>query len=228
MIVDDLGWLLRVLVAALCGMAVGYERAIQRKSAGIRTHIVVAIAAALFMIISKYGFFDILHSEGIDLDPSRIAAQIVSGISFLGAGAILVRKEQISGLTTAAGIWATAAIGTAIGAGMYFVGVSLTFFIVLVQFIFHDDTLLNFFILKVHVHMQIEADNKPAIQETITSCLEKNDVNSINMRIISIDHEKIVIQIDGVTKNNYDQNGIMVGLEQTDGIRAVRTISNSK
>ncbi|APT19307.1 MULTISPECIES: MgtC/SapB family protein [Amylolactobacillus] len=228
MFIQDMEWLLRVVVAALCGMAIGYERAIQRKSAGIRTHIVVATAAALFMIISKYGFYDILRTQGVDLDPSRVAAQIVSGISFLGAGAILVRKEQISGLTTAAGIWATAAIGTAIGAGMYFVGVSLTLFIVLIQFVFHDDTLLNKFILQVHVHMQIEAENRPDIQQIITQCLEQNDVNSINMRIISITKDVIAIQIDGVTRNNYNQNEVMIGMEKTAGIISVKTISNSK
>lgn len=104
-ITTELDWLLRIVVAAFCGALIGYERAIQRKSAGVRTHIVVAIASALFMIVSKYGFTDLLSMHDIALDPSRIAAQIVTGISFIGAGTILVRKEQVSGLTTAAGVW---------------------------------------------------------------------------------------------------------------------------
>ena len=79
----ELDWLLRILVAALCGTAIGYERATQRKSAGIRTHMVVAVASALFMLVSKYGFFDLLSLHDISLDPSRIAAQIVTGISLL-------------------------------------------------------------------------------------------------------------------------------------------------
>ena len=124
----ELDWLLRILVAALCGTAIGYERATQRKSAGIRTHMVVAVASALFMLVSKYGFFDLLSLHDISLDPSRIAAQIVTGISFIGAGTILVRREQISGLTTAAGVWATAAIGMAVGAGMYVIGIVSTVF----------------------------------------------------------------------------------------------------
>ncbi|EEJ71729.1 MgtC/SapB family protein [Lactobacillus ultunensis] len=82
----ELDWLLRIIVAAICGGVIGYERAIQRKSAGVRTHIVVAIASALFMIVSKYGFTDLLNMHDIALDPSRIAAQIVTGISFIGAG----------------------------------------------------------------------------------------------------------------------------------------------
>ena len=83
-ITTELDWLLRILVAAFCGALIGYERAIQRKTAGVRTHIVVAIASALFMIVSKYGFTDLLNMHDLSLDPSRIAAQIVAGISFIG------------------------------------------------------------------------------------------------------------------------------------------------
>ena len=83
-ITTELDWLLRILVAAFCGALIGYERAIQRKTAGVRTHIVVAIASALFMIVSKYGFTDLLNMHDLSLDPSRIAAQIVTGISFIG------------------------------------------------------------------------------------------------------------------------------------------------
>lgn len=83
-ITTELDWLLRILVAAFCGALIGYERAIQRKTAGVRTHIVVAIASALFMIVSKYGFIDLLNMHDLSLDPSRIAAQIVTGISFIG------------------------------------------------------------------------------------------------------------------------------------------------
>lgn len=83
-ITTELDWLLRILVAAFCGALIGYERAIQRKTAGVRTHIVVVIASALFMIVSKYGFIDLLNMHDLSLDPSRIAAQIVAGISFIG------------------------------------------------------------------------------------------------------------------------------------------------
>lgn len=83
-ITTELDWLLRILVAAFCGALIGYERAIQRKTAGVRTHIVVAIASALFMIVSKYGFIDLLNMHDLSLDPLRIAAQIVAGISFIG------------------------------------------------------------------------------------------------------------------------------------------------
>ena len=89
-------WVLRILVASLCGALIGYERAIQRKSAGVRTHIVVAFSSALFMIVSKYGFGDLLKMSDVALDPSRIAAQIVSGISFIGNGFALCHSNDVS------------------------------------------------------------------------------------------------------------------------------------
>jgi len=97
---------------------VGVEREFRQKSAGMRTYTLVGVGAALFMLVSKYGFMDVLQSQRIVLDPSRIAAQIVSGIGFLGAGLIFVRRDSVRGLTTAAGVWLTAAIGAATGAGL--------------------------------------------------------------------------------------------------------------
>ena len=119
----QLVWLLRILLSAFCGGLIGFERATQRKSAGLHTHVVVAIASTLFSIVSKYGFYDMLTFSNVSYDPSRIASLTVTGISFIGAGTIMVHKEQISGLTTAAGLWATSAIGIAIGVGLYWVGI---------------------------------------------------------------------------------------------------------
>lgn len=113
----------RLLVAGILGAAIGLDREYRAKEAGFRTHFLVALGSALFMIVSKYGFWDILGNTGIGLDPSRIAAQVVSGIGFLGAGTIIIQKLFVRGLTTAAGIWATSAIGLAVGAGMYWVGI---------------------------------------------------------------------------------------------------------
>ena len=105
-------------LALLLSAAVGLEREIRQKSAGLRTHTLVGVGAALFMLVSKYGFADVLVPNRVVLDPSRVAAQIVSGIGFLGAGLIFVRRDAVRGLTTAAGVWVTAAIGSAAGAGL--------------------------------------------------------------------------------------------------------------
>ena len=114
----------RLLVAGVLGAIIGLDREYRAKEAGFRTHFLMALGSALFMIVSKYGFGDILGDTGIGLDPSRIAAQVVSGIGFLGAGTIIIQKLFVRGLTTAAGIWATSAIGLAVGAGQYWLGIS--------------------------------------------------------------------------------------------------------
>jgi putative Mg2+ transporter-C (MgtC) family protein len=105
-------------VALLLSAAIGLERELRHQDAGLRTHTLVGVGAALFMLISKYGFTDVLEKGLVVLDPSRMAAQIVSGIGFLGAGLIFVRRDSVRGLTTAAGIWVTAAVGCAAGAGL--------------------------------------------------------------------------------------------------------------
>ena len=104
-------------LALLLSAVIGLEREIRQKSAGLRTHTLVGVGAALFMLISKYGFTDVLQHQ-VTLDPSRVAAQIVSGIGFLGAGLIFVHRGSVRGLTTAASIWVTAAVGAAAGAGL--------------------------------------------------------------------------------------------------------------
>ncbi len=136
---------LRVLVACVCGGIIGYERSKRFKEAGIRTHIIVCCASAMIMIISKYGFADLEGFEGAEgffagthtTDPARLAAQIVTGISFLGAGVIFHNGNAVKGLTTAAGIWATAGIGMAVGAGMYPLGLFVTLVISLIQLLMH-------------------------------------------------------------------------------------------
>lgn len=133
----QLDYLLRIFIAAVCGMAIGYERKNRMKEAGIRTHFIVAIGAALIMIISKYGFQDQIGWPNMSLDPSRIAAQVVTGVGFLGAGVIFMQKQTIVGLTTAAGVWVTAAIGLSIGSGLYFVGIAATVITILGQILLH-------------------------------------------------------------------------------------------
>ena len=136
---------LRVLIACACGAVIGIERSRRFKEAGVRTHVIVCAAAALIMVVSKYGFADLMGPEGSfsgsrGADPARIAAQVVSGVSFLGAGVIFKNGSTIKGLTTAAGLWATAGIGLAIGAGLYWLGVFVTVVIAVLQYAMHRFT----------------------------------------------------------------------------------------
>jgi putative Mg2+ transporter-C (MgtC) family protein len=114
------GWLQagELGMALLLSAVIGLEREIRQKSAGLRTHTMVGVGAALFMLVSKYGFTDVLSPGLVLLDPSRVAAQIVTGIGFIGAGLIFVRRDSVRGLTTAASVWVTAAVGSAAGAGL--------------------------------------------------------------------------------------------------------------
>ena len=118
--------ILRLLIATILGAAVGLERERLEWAAGLRTHALVCVGAALFMIVSAFGFADALGSSDVILDPSRVAAQVVSGIGFIGAGTIIFRREIVRGLTTAASIWAVAAIGLAVGGGMYLAAIVAT------------------------------------------------------------------------------------------------------
>ncbi len=128
---EELQTMAGVLVAVVLGFAIGFERKLRFKEAGIRTHAVVCVGAALMMVVSKYGF------GGEEADASRVAAQIVSGIGFLCAGIIVYRQHEVHGLTTAAGVWATAGVGMAAGAGLYIVAVCATVIIIAVQCLFH-------------------------------------------------------------------------------------------
>jgi len=125
-------FILRLVCAAVLGALIGFEREYRSKEAGLRTHFLVGMGSALFMILSAYGFNEVLSTvPNVNLDPSRIASQVVTGIGFIGAGCIITGKHAIKGLTTAAGLWVTSAIGMAAGAGMYVVAAAATLLVVI-------------------------------------------------------------------------------------------------
>ena len=171
--------LCRIIIAGICGGIIGYERKNRNKEAGIRTHMIVALGASLIMIVSKYGFADILGEQGIALDPSRIAAQIVTGVGFLGAGMIFMRKNTISGLTTAAGIWATSAIGMSIGSGLYLLGIVTAVLIVVIQIILHGRLLKETY--KDEISFLLKKD-KNAVQD-LQKQLESMHIEILNIEI---------------------------------------------
>ena len=168
----QLEYLIRILIACLCGGVIGIERTLRQKDAGFRTHVIVALGASLMMVVSKYGFADSL-AAGYDPSPERIASNIITGISFLGAGMIFVRGANIKGLTTAAGVWSTAAVAMAIGAGMYITGIVSSVIIVIIQVLFHtfligfDKVLAN----DRTTEMVIRAENSPQLLADIKKIL---------------------------------------------------------
>ena len=134
----SLEFLLRIAAAALLGGLIGIERGFRAKEAGFRTHFLVALGAAVFMVLSAHGFDDVVFTENIRLDVSRIAAQVVSGIGFIGAGTIIFQRHAVHGLTTAAGLWVTAAIGMAAGAGLYAIAAFTTVLVLLGLEVLHS------------------------------------------------------------------------------------------
>ncbi len=157
-LLEQLDFLLRIFLASAVGAAIGYERKNRNKGAGVRTHAIVALGAALTMVISKYGFGDVPGHDG-----ARVAAQVVSGIGFLGAGIIFVRNNTVSGLTTAAGIWATAAVGMCFGSGLYFLAAMSGLMIIAIQIIMHR---IPFFAREAHIgRVKIILRNEEGIKE---------------------------------------------------------------
>ena len=148
---------LRLTVGLVLGAIIGFERELQRQPAGFRTHSLVSLGAALFTVVSAYGF------SGDLVDPTRIAAQIVSGIGFIGAGTILQHRGHIRGLTTAASLWSVAAIGTAAGAGLYIVAIVGTLLILVVLSIL--DRIEEFARRRLQLTTPAAAESPPAVSE---------------------------------------------------------------
>ena len=204
---SQLEFLLRLLIAAVCGGVIGYERKNRLKEAGVRTHMIVCLAASLMMILSKYGFHDVLGQNGFGLDPSRIAAQIVSGVGFLGAGMIFMRRQEISGLTTAAGIWATAGVGMAIGAGLYLLGITAAVIIIIVQILLHK----NFNWIKAPaaelIHIQLE--NSDEAIDGVRASLEKNQIEILHFKAQQLKPDRIDLEIYAKIPKDYAVQDLM-------------------
>ena len=180
-------FILRLFLAGIMGAIIGLDREYRAKEAGYRTHFLVSLGSALIMIVSQHGFGEILDTPNVNLDPSRIASQVVTGIGFIGAGTIILHKQIVRGLTTAAGIWATSGIGLAIGAGMYALGISATILTLI------GLEVLSFFFKKVGMKssvVELTTDNK----ETLNQLAKK--FNSKDFLIVSFQmDEKMVGEV---------------------------------
>ena len=196
-------FIVRMLVSIVCGFAIGLERKSRSKEAGIRTHAIVCLASCLFMILSKYltaPLFSDISGNSFDGDATRIAAQVVTGIGFLGAGIIMYRRDVMHGLTTAAGIWATSAIGMAIGGGFIVTGVCATAIILLLQLVFHLPikafTTRHIALIK----MQIWVEN----DDVLNQILEKLGTNKVSSYKVKQVGESLVATVEVATMDSLD------------------------
>lgn len=195
--------LLRIALSVMAGFIIGSERETKNKSAGVRTHTIVCLGACIAMIISKYGFYDVDH-----YDAARVAAQIVSGVGFLGAGVIFVKNYGVTGLTTAAGMWTTSIVGMAFGSGMYFVGIVAAMFIVLFQsFMFKGEI----FIRHEQYTAIIESRNSNIIGR-IDNYIENNHLvkKSYNLRYKD---QKYILNFQIYPKDSEELNEFIAFLE---------------
>ena len=216
---DNLEFLIRLLLSAGLGALVGLERSKRQKEAGVRTHCIIACTSALFMILSKYSFIDVTTIDGLrGADPARIAAQVVSGISFLGAGVIFKNGNSIRGLTTAAGMWGTAAIGMAVGAGMYWLGLIEAAILVAIQIILHRfpvgaDALTTQEIL-------VEMEDTPELQAQFDALLKAHNGQVVESSL-SRDEGYLRMEITAKLEPPITHDEALAFLKNNSGVRKV-------
>ena len=207
-------YLVRILVAACLGLLIGSERKNRNKSAGIRTHVIVALGAALIMVVSKYGFMDVEKA-----DAARVAAQVVSGIGFLGAGVIFVRNNLVNGLTTAAGIWATAGVGLALGAGMYVVGISSALLVLLIQFVMHR--VAYFADVASGGLIRMTLVKREGIVQSMEDYLQREKLSVISVKINKTKKDEVKLEFDVVFPPGYKKTKLLARLVEMDDVLAV-------
>ncbi len=217
-LLTQVDWLIRLIIAGICGYAIGYERNSRSKNAGIRTHLIVSLSAALMIIVSKYGFMDIISLQGVDLDPSRVAAQVVSGIGFLGAGMIFVHNQSVNGLTTAAGIWATSGIGMAIGSGLYFIGIAATLLIIIFQIILHQNFRWTKAAVNDHLHLKLtDMEGFYRVQDS----LKEDKITLLNLKLVRHQDGTFSADLNLKFPADYDSVLLLKHLEANDKIQKI-------
>ena len=207
-------YLVRIFVAACLGLLIGSERKNRNKSAGIRTHVIVALGAALIMVVSKYGFMDVEKA-----DAARVAAQVVSGIGFLGAGVIVVRNNLVNGLTTAAGIWATAGVGLALGSGMYVVGISSALLVLFVQFVMHR--IAYFADVASGGLIRMTLVKREGIVQSMEDYLQREKLSVISVKINKTKKDEVKLEFDVVFPPGYKKTKLLARLVEMDDVLAV-------
>lgn len=207
-------YLLRILVAACLGLLIGNERKNRNKSAGIRTHAIVALGASLIMVVSKYGFTDVEKA-----DCARVAAQVVSGVGFLGAGVIFVRNNLVNGLTTAAGIWATAGIGLALGAGMYVVGICSALLVVTMQFVMHR--IAYFADVASGGLIRMTLVKREGIVAFMEDYLQREKLSVVSVKINKTKKDEVKLEFDVVFPPGYQKTRLLARLVEMDEVLAV-------
>ncbi len=219
----QLEFVLRILLSSICGMFIGWERERRLKSAGLRTHMLVALASSLMMVISKYSFMDIVYLSSVQVDVSRVAAGVVQAIGFLGAGVIFVRKDNIVGVTTAAGLWATVGIGLTIGSGLYVLGIACTALIILIQLIVHRGEHKSFNSNNGSVEINLTKYNLTL--EEAKEKIEQFGLLLKNVTIAKNDKDEVVLTASIISVNSNSSSEVIKNLQSLGFIDTIEIYS---
>lgn len=211
---------LRLVLASVLGAVIGLERERKNWSAGMRTHMMVCLGAALVIIVSSYGFSDVLQAENITLDPSRVAAQVISGIGFLGAGIIMFMKPGfIRGLTTASGLWTVAAIGLAVGAGLYIAAVATTAIALIILLVLQP--LEQRISRKFRHHLvKITISNEADPHYIINHMMRISEDNIKTFSLVKSNHD-FIIEIDFENFDIQELSPVLKGLEKEKDVKSI-------
>ncbi|REK71695.1 MgtC/SapB family protein [Paenibacillus paeoniae] len=230
-LIDEIDILIRLALALLLGGLIGLEREQSNHAAGLRTNILVCLGACLLMLLSIYGFSDFVDEPNVRVDPARLAAAVITGVGFLGAGTILFTGKSITGLTTAASLWVVAAIGLAVGAGFYFASTSVTVMVLLTLWLFNKLEKRYIKAKKEHV-ISIHAVDLSSAMNKLNAILDgrKVIIKKMYMEDVAVsdkrknDNEtltKLVLHIIMPQRKNEKLMQLMDDLKKLEGIRWV-------
>lgn len=217
--IDTLDLTLRLLMSLAFGGLIGFERELSNSAAGLRTHILVCVGSTLIMLISIYGFSEFANEYNVRMDPSRLAAQVVSGIGFLGAGTILITGNVIKGLTTAASVWVVAAIGLAIGAGFIYPA-AVASVLVLISLWVLNKVEKRFISTRKRQMLKIEVEDRPGLLSQFSELIAKNK-GSIRKMTVDTDHIGKIILYYTLMLSNGKVPALIEQITQVEGVQRV-------
>lgn len=217
--IDTLDLTLRLLMSLAFGGLIGFERELSNSAAGLRTHILVCVGSTLIMLISIYGFSEFANEYNVRMDPSRLAAQVVSGIGFLGAGTILITGNVIKGLTTAASVWVVAAIGLAIGAGFIYPA-AVASVLVLISLWVLNKVEKRFISTRKRQMLKIEVEDRPGLLSQFSELIAKNK-GSIHKMTVDTDHSGKIILYYTLMLSNGKLPALIEQITQVEGVQRV-------
>lgn len=229
-VIDQLHLTIRLVLALLLGGLIGFEREVSSHAAGLRTHILVCVGSALVMLLSMYGFSAFVNEVNVRIDPSRLAAQVISGIGFLGAGTIMFNGRSITGLTTAASLWVVAGIGLAIGAGFYYAAILVCLMVLISLWILNKVEHRYFNGKKVRI-LKIQAVDQPGTLGLITTILGKFKIDIKQIKLEESEDSSKPNHVQITFHVTIPKPSIIGGLlEETNQIQGVTgvAIENSK